>query len=61
MRMKKVWCDDDCVKVNPRDLVSVGRRIDIGRFGRVLKMEIACVFFLELELPLRQYHVDPKK
>ena len=49
------------VKVDPDDLVPLGRRIDIGLFRRDLKREIACVFFLPLDLPLDDYRLDTRE
>jgi isopentenyldiphosphate isomerase len=47
------------VKVAKKDLVPLGRRIDIATSGRNLKHEVANVFFLECRLAPSDFQIDP--
>jgi hypothetical protein len=45
----------------PGDFISLGRRLDIGLFQRSVEREIACFFFLPLDIALEEYRLDPQE
>lgn len=47
------------IKPEANKLTPLGRRIDVASYGGISKREIAEVFFLESDVKLSRYHVDP--
>ncbi len=47
------------VRAELKELVPIGRRVDVASYGGVPKREVAEVFLLDSERPLGEYSIDP--